>query len=110
MMQNKTSGWLELHDLSFHQQSEAVSPQDLYIEGYMEIENNFIPTTGIKGTAMAETPLEGTTPGWIQLNGLKFISDITAVAPLEPYIKGVQDGTGKFYAKEPYEIVGKLGT
>ena len=108
MMQNKIPGWLELHDLNFHQQSEAVSPQGLYIDGFMETENNFIPTTGIEGTAMLETPTENTTPGWIELNGLKFISDITAVSPLEPYILGVQDESGKFYPKEPYKIVGKV--
>ena len=110
MMQKNTPGWLELDYLSFHQQSEAVSPQGLYIEGYLEIENNFVPTSGIKGTALTETPLKGTTPGWVQLNGLKFISNITAVAPVEPYIKGVQDEAGRFYPEKPYKIVGKLET
>lgn len=109
MMASSTPGWLELHDLSFHQQSEAVSPQGLYVEGYMEIENNFIPTTGVKGTALAETPSKDTTYGWVELNGLRFISDVTAVEPVEPYVKGVQDKEGKFYPDKPYNIVSSSG-
>ncbi len=105
-MPDGTPGWVELHDLSFHPQQEAVSPKGLYIEGNMGEENNFIPTSGIKGNSFADTPSEGTTPGWIELNGLKFVSDVTAVSPMEPYIKSVQDEEGKFYPDEPYNIVG----
>ena len=108
MISNSTPGWLELHELSFHKQSEAVSPQGLYVEGYMEIENNFIPTTGIKGTAFAETPSKDTTPGWVEFSGLRFISDVTAVQPAEPYVKGLQDEEGKFYPDKPYNVVGSL--
>jgi hypothetical protein len=96
MMQNSTPGWLELYDLSFHQQSEAVSPKGLNIKGDLEEENNFIPTSEIEGKAFADTPSKGITPGWVELNGLRFISDVTAVAPVKPYVKGVQDEEGKF--------------
>jgi hypothetical protein len=106
MMPNGTRGWLELHDLSFHPQQEAVSPKGLYIDGKMAGENNFMPTSGIKGSPFADMPPQGTTPGWVELNGLKFISDVTAVSPMEPYVKGVQDEEGKFYPNEPHRIVG----
>ena len=108
MIPNSTLGWLELHDLSFHPQQEAVSPKGLYIEGNMGEENNFIPTSGIKGIPFADTPSEGTTPGWVELNVLNFVSDVTAVTPVEPYVKGVQDEDGKFYPDEPYNIVGGI--
>jgi hypothetical protein len=106
MMQNSTPGWLELYDLSFHQQSEAVSPKGLTISGDIKKENNFIPTSEIEGEPLADAPSEGITPGWVELNGLRFISDVTADAPVEPYIKGVQDEDGKFYPDKPYTIVG----
>jgi len=103
-------GWLELYDLSFHPQSEAVTPQGLYIQGYMAAEKDFTPTSGIKGQAIFEAPTSGTTPGWVQLNGLKFIRDVVAVSPTKPYVKGVQDQGGKFYPNKPYEIVGGPGS
>jgi hypothetical protein len=109
MMQYSTPGWLELYDLSFHQQSEAVSPKGLNIKGDLEKENNFIPTSEIEGKPLADTPSEGITPGWVELHGLIFISDLTAVAPVEPYVKGVQDDDGKFYPDKPYTIVGSSG-
>ena len=105
-MQNRTPGWLELYDLSFHQQNEAVSPKGLNIKGDLEKENNFIPTSGIEGKAFVGTPPKGTTPGWVELNGLRFLSDVTAVEPVEPYVKGVQDEKGRFYPDKPYRIVG----
>ena len=105
MMANVTPGWIELHDLTFHQQSEAVSPKGLNIKGDLEKETNFIPTSGIEGKAFADTPSKGITPGWVELNGLRFISDVTAVEPVEPYIKGVQDEEGNFYPDKPYNIV-----
>ena len=109
MMQNSTPGWLELFDLSFHQQSEAVSPKGLNIKGDLEKENNFIPTSGIEGEAFGDPPAEGFIPGWVELNGLRFLSDVTAVEPVEPYVKGVQDEKGKFYPDKPYNIVGWSG-
>ena len=109
MMQNSTPGWLELHDLTFHQQSEAVGSKGLNIKGNLENENNFIPTSGIEGKAFADIPSKSITPGWVALNGLRFISDVTAVEPVEPYIKGVQDEEGKFYPDKPYRIVGRSG-
>jgi hypothetical protein len=107
-MTNVTPGWLELYDLTFHQQSEAVSPKGLTIWGDLEKENNFIPTSEIEGKPFADLPSESITPGWVELNGLKFISDVTAVAPVEPYVKGAQDEDGKFYPDKPYTIVGKM--
>ena len=109
MMQNSTPGWLELYHLSFHPQSEAVSPKGLNIKGHLENENNFIPTSGIEGKALAETPSQGITPGWVEFNGLRFISAVTAVEPVEPYVKGVQDEEGKFYPDKPYNIVSSSG-
>ena len=108
MMENVTPGWIELHDLTFHQQSEAVGPNGLNIKGNLENENNFIPTSGIEGKALADTPSKGITPGWVELNGLRFVSDVTAVEPLEPYVKGVRDEEGRFYPDKPYNIVGRL--
>jgi len=107
MMANVTNGWLELHDLSFHQQSEAVGPKGLIIKGNLEKENNFIPTSGIEGKTIADPPSKGITPGWVELNGLRFISNVTAVAPVTPFVKGVQDIKGKFYPDKPYRIVGR---
>jgi hypothetical protein len=108
-MANVTPGWIELHNLTFHQQSEAVSPNGLNIKGNLEKENNFIPISGIEGKAFAEIPSKGITPGWVELNGLRFISDVTAVEPVKPYVKGVQDEEGKFYPDKPYNIVGSSG-
>ena len=107
MIQYSTPGWLELYDLSFHQQSEATRPNGLNIKGDLEEENNFVPTSGIEGKALADTPSKGITPGWVELNGLRFISDVTAVEPVEPYVKCVQDEEGKFYPDKPYRIVGR---
>ena len=109
MIVNSTPGWVELYDLTFHQQSEAVSPKGLTIKGNLENEKNFIPTSEIEGRALVDTPSKGITPGWVELNGLRFISDVTAVAPVEPYVKGVQDEEGKFYPDKPYIIVGSSG-
>jgi hypothetical protein len=107
MMANVTPGWLELNDLTFHQQSEAVSPKGLNIKGDLGEKNSFMPTSGIEGKAFADTPSEGITSGWVELNGLRFISDVTAVAPVEPYVKGLQDEDGNFYPDKPYTIVGR---
>jgi len=108
MMANVTPGWLELNDLTFHQQSEAVSPKGLNIKGDLEEENNFIPTSGIEGETFDDTPSKGFTPGWVELNGLRFLSDdVTAVEPVEPYVKGVQDEKGRFYPDKPYRIGGR---
>jgi hypothetical protein len=107
IMGNVSNGWIELHDLSFHQQSEAVEPNGLNIKGNLEKENNFIPTSEIEGKAFSDTPSERITPGWVELNGLRFISDVTAVAPVQPYVKGVQDEEGNFYPDKPYRIVGR---
>lgn len=108
MMANLTPGWVELHDLTFHQQSEAVRPMGLFIKGNLDNENNFIPTSEIEGKPFAEPPSEGITPGWVELSGLRFISDVTAVEPVEPYVKGFQDEEGRFYPDKPYNIVGRL--
>jgi hypothetical protein len=81
----------------------------LFIKGNLENENSFIPTSEIEGKAFAEPQSEGITPGWVELNGLRFISDVTAVAPVEPYVRGVQDEDGKFYPDKPYTIVGDSG-
>ena len=83
-MQYGTPGWLELYDLSFHQQSEAVSPKGLNIKGDLEKENNFIPSSEIEGKPFADAPLhdKGQVYVWFTWIVLKNI----AKATLDPWV------------------------
>jgi hypothetical protein len=98
-------GWLELHDLSLHRDTEAVAPQGLYIQGRIGEKGFFEPTSGIEGSAVGPVPGTGTTPGWVELHTRRFHRAVEAVAPARPYVEGVMDENGRFYPNEPYTIV-----
>ena len=89
-----TPGWLELYDLSLHSDVEAVAPQGLYIRGDVGPGRDFVPTSGILGTAVGRPPETGVVRGWLELSGLEFHQMQEAVAPVKPYVEGVLDEDG----------------
>ncbi|PSB15966.1 hypothetical protein C7B61_00915 [filamentous cyanobacterium CCP1] len=100
-----TPGWLELYDLSLHQAMEARKPVGAYIEGIIGINGNFFPTSEILGKAIAKSEKISHTPGWVELKTLTFHSDVEAVAPNPPYIRGDMDKAAHFHPNEPFKIV-----
>ena len=99
-------GWLELHDLSLHQDTEAVAPRGLYVQGLVGEDGSFEPTSDIKGDAVGRAPGTGTSPGWVELRTRRFHRAMEAVAPAPPYVEGVMDESGAFYPNDPPRIVG----
>lgn len=104
-----TPGWLELYDLSLHSDVEAVAPQGLYIKGDVGPGKSLVPKSGILGSASAQPPETGVSPGWLELSDLGLHQMQEAVAPREPYVNGVLDQDGHFYPDKPYTIVGGPG-
>lgn len=97
-------GWLELYDLSLHTDTEAQAPKGAYIRGRIGTEQKFIPELAVLGRAIQP---EGRCvySGWLELETLRFHDDIEAVAPIPPYIQIRWNEVGRFYPREPYEIV-----
>ena len=98
-------GWLELYDLSLHSDIEARSPRGLYIKGKINEEQRFFPTSEVLGTAIPKPEDIGQNSGWVELENRRFHSEIEAVAPRHPYIKGIKDQDDNFYPHKPYEII-----
>ena len=101
-----TPGWLELHNLSLHRDTEAVSPKGVYVKGHIDDEHRFTPTSSVIGTALSEPPERGTTRGWVELSNQQFHAMQEAATPQEPYVEGVTAEDGKFYPDKSYKIIG----
>jgi len=99
-------GWLELYDLSLHTDVEAVVPKGAYIRGKVDGRNKFEPTTTILGDLLKQPPETGVTPGWVELSTVIFHSDVEAVVPIPPNVRGGMDEDGHFYPMQPFEIIG----
>lgn len=98
-------GWLELYDLTLHKDMEAQSPKGSYIKGMIKEGERFFPTSEILGRAIQKPENIGQNSGWVELETRRFHSDIEAVAPHYPYVKGTKDQDGHFYPNEPYTII-----
>lgn len=100
-----TPGWLELYDLSLHQDMEGRIPRGAYIKGVI-IENDlFSPQSEILGHAISKPTDVNTMNGWVELETLRFHYMIEATSEKPPYVKGDIDQDRHFYPYEPYEIV-----
>jgi len=98
-------GWLDLHDLVLHRDTEAVAPTGLYIKGNIGTGNKFTPTSKILGKPIARDAGARSSPGWVDLVDQTFHQMQESVAPKPPYVKGVMDAKSKFYPEEPHEII-----
>lgn len=101
-------GWLELYGLSIHRDVEAVAPAGYHVQGLINEDGSFEPTSEVVGEALYSPP-ESTVPGWVELKTLATHRDMEAVAPIEPYVHGVFDNEGRFYPDEPPVISGAEG-
>ncbi len=98
-------GWLELHDLSLHADSEARTPYGPYIIGMVGPGHRFHFKGTISGNSIDTPPGFQGTPGWVELNTISFHQDFEAVQPHPPFVHGVMDNTHHFYPDEPFKIV-----
>ncbi|MEJ2309334.1 MAG: hypothetical protein P8Z31_01150 [Gammaproteobacteria bacterium] len=101
-----TPGWLDLHNLNLHRDMEAVAPAGLFVQGRIDENDRFTPTSGVQGTAIGEAPVNGTTRGWLELSDQQFHAMQESVSPREPYVNGVMAEDGTYFPDEPYTIVG----
>ncbi|MCM1983746.1 hypothetical protein [Lyngbya confervoides] len=101
-------GWLELHDLSLHADSEARSPYGLYLTGRVGPGHRFRFKGSVSGTPIAKPPQLQGTPGWLEINTLTFHPEAEARPPHPPYLPGIMDHANHFYPDEPYEVVTDL--
>lgn len=105
---NGIPGWLELYDLSLHQDIEARAPKGAYIRGMIRgavgTDLQFVPRSEVLGEAIPKQDACQNS-GWVELETLRFHQDIEAVAPVPPYINVRRDEAGHFFPDEPYTIV-----
>ena len=74
-------------------------------KGKINEEQRFFPTSEVLGTAIPKPEDIGQNSGWVELENRRFHSEIEAVAPRHPYIKGIKDQDDNFYPHKPYEII-----
>lgn len=107
---SNNTGWLELYDLSLHQDIESISPNGAYIRGVLGGENKFNPTSKILGKPIKKPSNTNFMPGWVELKTIIAHRDTEKLEPIDPYVKGLFDDDGYFYPEMPsttWNIKGK---
>jgi hypothetical protein len=83
------TAWMSLGDGKVH---EGGSPSGMHVLGSVS-DGAFQPVGDVVGDG--EMGASG-TPGWLELKTGQFHSDVQAVAPNKPFVKGFRGEDGKF--------------
>jgi hypothetical protein len=87
--------WLDLETLSVSTNQEPSGPR---VEGTLEKDGRFVIREGAKVKGAKSAPERGdAAPGWVEIENRRFHSDVEAVSPKGPYVKGFQGRDGRFH-------------
>lgn len=84
------AAWVSFADGKLHMAPEK--PTGLYVGGAM-VNGAFQPASGVQGEGAIGAPGQ---PGWFDLKGSGFHSDVEAKAPIKAYVKGARAADGSF--------------